>query len=108
VPVAGTPRNSAWSRRRPARAASATSAAAPCSPCSRRRARRPARTQLGFTVADIEATAAELRARGVELLEGGIVDVTGHYPSSGATGERAIWFHDSEGNLLGAGQLVYD
>jgi predicted enzyme related to lactoylglutathione lyase len=65
-------------------------------------------TQLGFTVADIEATAAELRARGVELLEGGIVDVTGHYPSSGATGERAIWFHDSEGNLLGAGQLVYD
>jgi predicted enzyme related to lactoylglutathione lyase len=65
-------------------------------------------TQAGFTVPDIEATAAELQARGVELLEGGIVDIEGHYPSSGARGERAIWFHDSEGNLLGVGQLVSD
>ena len=45
---------------------------------------------------------------GVELLEAGIVDVAGHYPSTGATGERAIWLHDSEGNVLGVGQLVYD
>jgi predicted enzyme related to lactoylglutathione lyase len=64
-------------------------------------------TQMGFTVADIEATAAELRARGVELLEPGITEVAGHYPSTGATGERAIWFHDCEGNLIGVGQLVY-
>jgi catechol 2,3-dioxygenase-like lactoylglutathione lyase family enzyme len=27
----------------------------------------------------------------------------GNYPSKG-TGERAVWFHDSEGNLLGIGQ----
>jgi len=64
-------------------------------------------TQIAFTVADIETTAAELRARGVALLEDGIVDVAGHYPSTGATGERAIWFQDSEGNVLGVGQLVY-
>jgi predicted enzyme related to lactoylglutathione lyase len=65
-------------------------------------------TQASFTVPDVEAAAAELQARGVELLEGGIVDIEGHYPSTGATGERAFWFHDSEGNLLGVGQLVYD
>jgi catechol 2,3-dioxygenase-like lactoylglutathione lyase family enzyme len=64
-------------------------------------------TQMGFTVADIEATAAELRGRGVELLEEGIADVTGNYPSTGAVGERAIWFHYCEGNLLGVGQFVY-
>ena len=65
-------------------------------------------TQMGFTVGDIEATAAELRARGVALLEDGIVDIAGHYPSTGATCERAIWFQDSEGNVLDVGQLVYD
>ena len=64
-------------------------------------------TQIAFTVADIETT-AELQARGVEPLEGGIVDVAGHYPSTGATGERAIWFADSEGNLIGVSQLVYE
>lgn len=64
-------------------------------------------TQMSFTVADIETVSAELRARGVTLLEEGITDVEGHYPSTGAIGERAIWFHDSEGNLLGVGQLVY-
>lgn len=64
-------------------------------------------TQIAFTVADIQSTAAELQARGVELLEGGIVDIAGHYPSTGATGERAIWFQDSERNLLGVSQLVH-
>lgn len=64
-------------------------------------------TQMGFIVGDIETTVAELRARGVELLVDGITDVEGHYASTGASGERAIWFHDSEGNLLGVSQLVY-
>jgi catechol 2,3-dioxygenase-like lactoylglutathione lyase family enzyme len=64
-------------------------------------------TQLGFYVADIESTVAELRDQGVEFDEAGIVDVQGHYPSTGATGERAAWFHDSEGNLLAIGQLVH-
>jgi hypothetical protein len=36
----------------------------------------------------------------------GIADIEGHYPSTGAIGERAAWFHDSEGNLLGVGQLI--
>jgi len=71
---------------------------------------------MGFYVPDIEAAVGELRDRGlvfddVELAglpsRDGIVDIPGYYPSAGALGERAIWFHDSEGNLLGAGQLVY-
>ncbi len=49
---------------------------------------------------------AELRRRGVEVISE-IVDIEGNYPSKGARGERATWFRDSEGNLLGIGQLVY-
>jgi catechol 2,3-dioxygenase-like lactoylglutathione lyase family enzyme len=72
-------------------------------------------TQMGFEVDDIEATVAELKARGVEFEEvdvpglrtvDGIADIEGNYPSKNATGERAGWFRDSEGNLLGVGQLV--
>jgi hypothetical protein len=33
----------------------------------------------------------------------GIADIEGNYPSKGS-GERAVWFRDSEGNLLGIGQ----
>ena len=35
----------------------------------------------------------------------GIADIEGNYPSKGA-GERAAWFKDSEGNVLGLGQPV--
>jgi hypothetical protein len=35
----------------------------------------------------------------------GIADIAGHYPSKGR-GERAAWFRDSEGNMLGISQLV--
>ena len=71
-----------------------------------------AHTQMGWEVADIDATVAELRSRGVVFEEydlpglttvDGIADIEGNYPSKG-TGERAVWFHDSEGNLLGIGQ----
>jgi hypothetical protein len=34
----------------------------------------------------------------------GIAEVAVHYPSRGGVGERAAWFRDSEGNLLGIGQ----
>ena len=34
----------------------------------------------------------------------GITEVEGNYPSKGGRGERAVWFKDSEGNLLGIGQ----
>ena len=69
-------------------------------------------TQLAFTVADIEAEVATLRAHGVvfenydipglETVDG-IAVIDGNYPSEGS-GERAAWFRDSEGNMLGMGQ----
>ena len=63
-------------------------------------------TQMAITVPDIDAAVAELQRRGIEVEPGGVVEVTGHYPSTGATGERATWFRDSEGNLLGISELV--
>jgi catechol 2,3-dioxygenase-like lactoylglutathione lyase family enzyme len=72
-------------------------------------------TQLGWEVDDIEATVAHLRARGVVFEEynlpglktaNGIALVDGNYPSRGGLGERAAWFRDSEGNLLGIGQPI--
>lgn len=67
-------------------------------------------TQLAFNVDDLDAVVAELRGRGLELahFDGfgeGIVEIDGNYPSKG-TGERAVWFYDSEGNLIGIGQPV--
>ena len=69
-------------------------------------------TQAGFDPTDFDATVAELRSRGVafEEYEGfdqqdGVANVEGNYPSRG-TGERAVWFRDSEGNLIGLGQPV--
>ena len=61
---------------------------------------------MGFEVDDIEAFAAHLRERGVTLEVDDITEVEGNYPSKGGRGERAIWFRDSEGNLLGAGQAL--
>jgi catechol 2,3-dioxygenase-like lactoylglutathione lyase family enzyme len=72
-------------------------------------------TQMAFEVDDIEAVVADLRSRGVVFEEydfpgmttvDGIADIEGNYPSKGARGERAVWFHDSEGNLLGIGPPV--
>jgi catechol 2,3-dioxygenase-like lactoylglutathione lyase family enzyme len=72
-------------------------------------------TQMGWEVDDIEATVAELRARGVVFEEvdlpgfktvDGIAEVSGNYPSKGGRGERAAWFRDSEGNMLGIGQPI--
>jgi catechol 2,3-dioxygenase-like lactoylglutathione lyase family enzyme len=71
-------------------------------------------TQMGWTVDDIEATAAELRSRGVVFEEydmpglttvDGIAEIAGNYPSKGS-GERAVWFRDSEDNMLGIGQAI--
>jgi catechol 2,3-dioxygenase-like lactoylglutathione lyase family enzyme len=73
-------------------------------------------TQMGWDVEDIEATVAELRVRGVVFEKvdlpglrtvGGIADVSGNYPSKGGKGERAAWFRDSEGNMLGIGQPIW-
>jgi catechol 2,3-dioxygenase-like lactoylglutathione lyase family enzyme len=70
-------------------------------------------TQLAFEVEDIETAVAELRERGVVFEEyelpglttvDGIAEVEGEYPSKGGKGERAAWFRDSEGNMIGIGQ----
>jgi catechol 2,3-dioxygenase-like lactoylglutathione lyase family enzyme len=72
-----------------------------------------AHTQMGWEVDDIEATVRALRERGVVFEEydlpglttvDGIADIAGNYPSKGGVGERAAWFRDSEGNMLGMGQ----
>jgi catechol 2,3-dioxygenase-like lactoylglutathione lyase family enzyme len=74
-----------------------------------------AHTQMAWEVDDLQATVAELRRRGVVFEEydlpglrtvNGIAEVTGHYPSRGGVGEKAAWFRDSEGNLLGIGQAL--
>jgi hypothetical protein len=70
---------------------------------------------MGLTVDDIDAVVTELKRRGVAFEEvdapgmktrNSIADIDGNYPSKNASGERGAWFHDSEGNLLGVGQLV--
>jgi catechol 2,3-dioxygenase-like lactoylglutathione lyase family enzyme len=64
-------------------------------------------TQMGFSVDDLDATMADLEARGLQFAEEfGTVVVEGNYPSKGGRGERAVWFRDSEGNLLGIGQAL--
>ncbi|MEU0398269.1 VOC family protein [Streptomyces sp. NPDC006208] len=72
-------------------------------------------TQMGWEVDDIEAVVSELRRRGVVFEEvdlpglhtrDGIAEIDGNYPSKGARGERAAWFRDSEGNMLGIGEPV--
>jgi catechol 2,3-dioxygenase-like lactoylglutathione lyase family enzyme len=74
-----------------------------------------AHTQMAFEVEDLEGVVEVLRDRGVVFeqydLPGlttvkGIAEVEGNYPSKGGKGERAAWFRDSEGNLLGIGQAV--
>ena len=70
-------------------------------------------TQLAFTVPDLDAALEELALRGLELDpsppdadDRGVLAVADYYPSYGVSGERAVWFHDSEGNLLGLSELV--
>jgi catechol 2,3-dioxygenase-like lactoylglutathione lyase family enzyme len=72
-------------------------------------------TQMGWRVDDVDGVVAELKRRGVVFedvdvpglrTKDSIADIDGNYPSTGARGERAAWFRDSEGNLLGIGQPV--
>jgi catechol 2,3-dioxygenase-like lactoylglutathione lyase family enzyme len=72
-------------------------------------------TQMGWEVDDIDATVRGLRERGVVFEEvdvpglrtvDGIADIEGNYPSKRSSGERAGWFRDSEGNMLGVGQRL--
>jgi catechol 2,3-dioxygenase-like lactoylglutathione lyase family enzyme len=72
-------------------------------------------TQMGWQVDDIDAAVADPRGRGVVFEEvdvpglrtaDGIASVEGNYASSGGVGERAAWFRDSEGNLIGIGEPI--
>ena len=72
-------------------------------------------TQMAWDVDDIDATVAELKRRGVVFEEidlpgmrtvGGIATVSGNYPSKSGKGERAAWFRDSEGNMIGIAQAM--
>lgn len=71
-------------------------------------------TQIAFTVDDIDSVVEYLTGRGVKFEEycmpgmttiGGIALLEGNYPSKG-TAERGAWFRDSEGNLIGVGEIV--
>src|SRR3954452_21875664 len=71
-------------------------------------------TQMGWTVDDIEVTVADLRRRGLEFeqvempgntVTDGIAQIPGNYPSQGR-GERAVWFRDLDGNVLGVGEMI--
>lgn len=72
-------------------------------------------TQMAVEVDDLDTVMAELRRRGVVFEEvdvpgletsDGVAEVEGNYPSKGGKGERAAWFRDSEGNLLGLAQTL--
>jgi catechol 2,3-dioxygenase-like lactoylglutathione lyase family enzyme len=72
-------------------------------------------TQMAFEVEDIEAAVRELRERDVVFEEydlpglrtvDQIAEIEGNYPGKGGKGERAAWFRDSEGNMLGIGQPI--
>ena len=72
-------------------------------------------TQMGWDVDDVDATVAELKARGVVFEEvdlpglktiDGIAEVSGNYPSKGGKGERAAWFRDIDGNMFGIGEPI--
>jgi hypothetical protein len=70
---------------------------------------------MAWQVDDLRAVVAALRARGVVFDDvdvpglrtvDGIAEVEGHYPSTGGRGELAAWFRDSEGNLIGLGEIL--
>jgi catechol 2,3-dioxygenase-like lactoylglutathione lyase family enzyme len=75
-----------------------------------------ASTQMAFEVENLEATLADLRARGVRFerfamsgfeVRGETIAAPDNYPSKG-TGELGTFFYDSEGNLIGIAQPIRD
>jgi catechol 2,3-dioxygenase-like lactoylglutathione lyase family enzyme len=71
-------------------------------------------TQMAFEVENLEATLADLRARGVTFerfrmsgfeVYGDTIAAPDNYPSKG-TGELGTFFYDSEGNLIGIAQPI--
>ena len=63
-------------------------------------------TQAGWTVDDIEAEVADLKARGVVFEEYDTPSLKTVKSVASTGGTRAAWFKDSEGNLLVLLQFV--
>jgi catechol 2,3-dioxygenase-like lactoylglutathione lyase family enzyme len=63
-------------------------------------------TQMGFTVDDIEAEVAELRARGVEFESYDMPNFDRETGIFSPGPVRSAWFKDSEGNLIGIVQFL--
>jgi catechol 2,3-dioxygenase-like lactoylglutathione lyase family enzyme len=63
-------------------------------------------TQMGWTVDDIEAEVADLKARGVEFEEYNFPDFDKATSVATTRPVKAAWFRDSEGNLLGLVEFV--
>jgi catechol 2,3-dioxygenase-like lactoylglutathione lyase family enzyme len=75
-----------------------------------------ASTQMAFEVEDLDATLADLRARGLTFARfemsgfeasGDTIAAPDNYPRKG-TGEVGTFFFDSEGNLIGIAQPVLE
>ena len=73
-------------------------------------------TQMAFEVENLEATLADLRARGVAFerfempgfdVRGGAIVAPDNYPSKG-TGELGTFFYDSEGDLVEMTQPLHE
>jgi catechol 2,3-dioxygenase-like lactoylglutathione lyase family enzyme len=71
-------------------------------------------TQMAIGVADLDSAVTELKNRGVvfEDYDDGpmptvdaIATIAGNYPSKG-TGDRAAWFTDCDGNLIGLSEAT--
>jgi catechol 2,3-dioxygenase-like lactoylglutathione lyase family enzyme len=63
----------------------------------------PQNTGATFVVADVDAEAADLRRRGVSLLDYDLPDIglrTVDGVSSDDSGGKAAWFKDPDGNIL--------
>jgi catechol 2,3-dioxygenase-like lactoylglutathione lyase family enzyme len=58
-------------------------------------------TQLAFTVPDIEAEVAELRALGIALVEYDLPGLRTVDGIAGMAGNRVAWFRDPDGNVIG-------
>jgi predicted enzyme related to lactoylglutathione lyase len=62
-------------------------------------------TLMGWSVEDIEAEIADLKARGVKFEEYNLPDLKTVNSIASMGPNRAAWFKDSEGNILGLVQM---
>ncbi len=61
-------------------------------------------TIFGWETANIEATVAELEAKGIEFLRFGFLEQDGHGIWRAPNGNAVAWFKDPDGNTLSLSQ----